>query len=77
LRGSNRAGSLLPHQNLQRAIGVIYRPESERVSHYFHANLVAQFDAVIHFDQTTAVSALEAAPTAASREVEETYPTGV
>lgn len=40
---------------LERAIGVIYRPESELGSHYFHASLSAQFDAVFHLDETTAV----------------------
>jgi erythromycin esterase-like protein len=40
---------------LERAIGVIYRPESEFASHYFQARLSDQFDAVIHFDQTRAV----------------------
>src|SRR2546421_780828 len=35
---------------LERAIGVIYRPESERLSHYFHARLPKQFDAIIHID---------------------------
>jgi erythromycin esterase-like protein len=37
---------------LERAIGVIYRPETERFSHYFNARLADQFDAVIHFDET-------------------------
>ena len=40
---------------LERAIGVIYRPETERLSHYFHADLARQFDAVLHFDRTRAV----------------------
>ena len=44
---------------LERAIGVIYRPETERQSHYFHARLPYQFDAVLHFDQTRAVKPLE------------------
>src|ERR687890_1538637 len=44
---------------LERAIGVIYRPETERMSHYFHAQLSEQFDAVLHFDETTAVEPLE------------------
>ena len=37
---------------LERFIGVIYRPETERQSHYFHARLADQFDAVIHLDRT-------------------------
>ncbi|MEX2270102.1 MAG: erythromycin esterase family protein, partial [Vicinamibacterales bacterium] len=44
---------------LERAIGVIYRPESERMSHYFRADLPAQFDAVMHIDETRALEPLE------------------
>jgi erythromycin esterase-like protein len=44
---------------LERAIGVIYQPETERASHYFYAKLSDQFDAVIHFDQTRALEPLE------------------
>lgn len=40
---------------LERAIGVLYRPQSERASHYFEANLSSQFDAVFHLDETEAV----------------------
>lgn len=43
---------------LQRAVGVIYRPESERMSHYFFTHLPQQFDAIIHIDRTTAVEPL-------------------
>ncbi|WP_255762675.1 erythromycin esterase family protein [Halomonas alkalisoli] len=39
----------------ERAIGVIYRPESERISHYFKASVAQQFDAVFHVDETQAV----------------------
>lgn len=50
-QGSHVTGGL--HEPmLERAIGVIYRPESELTSHYFHARLSGQFDAIIHFDQT-------------------------
>src|SRR3712207_7100478 len=45
-------GDALDHTRLERAIGVIYRPDSERVSHYFEARLADQFDAVIHLDET-------------------------
>ncbi|ETO92580.1 erythromycin esterase family protein [Legionella oakridgensis] len=44
---------------LQRAIGVIYRPETERASHYFFTHLPTQFDCMIHFDKTTAVRPLD------------------
>jgi erythromycin esterase-like protein len=62
---------------LERAIGVIYRPESERISHYFRARLHEQFDAVIHIDETRAVEPLERTPEWEAGEVWETYPTGV
>jgi erythromycin esterase-like protein len=44
---------------LERAIGVIYRPETERYSHYFSAHLARQFDAIIHFDESRAVEPLD------------------
>jgi erythromycin esterase-like protein len=63
-----------PH--LSRAIGVIYHPATERVSHYFHTRLSDQFDAVVHVDETTAVEAL---PEVSRDPVDlaVTYPTGV
>jgi erythromycin esterase-like protein len=64
-------------RRLERAIGVIYRPQTERVSHYFDADLPAQFDAVLHFDQTTAVEPLEAISIPDEEEVPETFPFGV
>jgi erythromycin esterase-like protein len=62
---------------LERAIGVIYRPETERASHYFHARLSDQFDAVLHFDHTRAVEPLERSAEWQAGEVEETFPTGL
>lgn len=62
---------------LQRAIGVIYRPDTERLSHYFHAQLPKQFDAMIHFDRTRAVEPLERGGTWHSAEPPETYPSGM
>jgi len=62
---------------LERAIGVIYRPETERVSHYFDAQLSHQFDAVIHFDQTRAVEPLDRTAGWDSGELPETFPSGV
>lgn len=67
----------LRHPRLERAIGVIYRPQTERASHYFHANLHAQFDAVIHIDQTRAVEPLERMGTWDDDEIPETFPVGV
>ena len=62
---------------LERAIGVIYRPESERGSHYFYASLGEQFDAVIHLDHTRAVEPLERTSLWDAGEPPETYPTGL
>ncbi|MGN6554253.1 MAG: erythromycin esterase family protein [Verrucomicrobiota bacterium] len=62
---------------LQRAIGVIYRPETERWSHYFHARLSQQFDAVIHFDHTRAVEPLERTAEWDKGELPDTYPSAV
>ena len=62
---------------LERAIGVIYRPESERLSHYYSAHLPEQFDAILHFDATRAVRPLERSAAWSAAEVEETYPTGL
>jgi erythromycin esterase-like protein len=61
---------------LERAIGVVYLPETERRSHYFYARLPEQFDAVLHFDETRAVEPLERIPVP-SGEVAETFPSGV
>jgi erythromycin esterase-like protein len=58
---------------LERTIGVIYRPETERHSHCSHARLPEQFDAVLHVDGTHAVEPLERI---APRETAETYPSG-
>ncbi len=64
---------------LERAIGVIYRPETERLSHYFAARLPQQFDAVFHYDHTRAVEPLERTPAWERGEIEmpETYPTAL
>jgi len=61
----------------ERAIGVIYLPESELASHYFHARLSDQFDAVIHIDRTRAVEPLEPASEWGIGEPAETFPSGV
>jgi erythromycin esterase-like protein len=67
----------LRERRLERAIGVIYRPETERFSHYFHARLADQFDAVLHLDRTTAVEPLERTSEWEPEELPETYPFGV
>jgi erythromycin esterase-like protein len=67
----------LSQLQLERAIGVIYRPDTERQSHYFHARLSDQFDAVIHFDETRAVEPLERTAAWEAGEVPETFPSGI
>ncbi len=62
---------------LERAIGVIYRPETERQSHYFRARLPDQFDVVIHIDHTRAVEPLERTALWDGASVPEAYPTGL
>ena len=47
----------LPGERLQRAIGAIYRPQAERVSHYLRARIAEQFDAIVHIDETHALRA--------------------
>ncbi len=59
---------------LERAIGVIYKPETERLSHYFGARLPHQFDAVFHYDVTRAVEPLERTGLWERGELPETYP---
>lgn len=63
----------LESPRLERAIGVIYRPETERASHYFHASLPRQFDAVIHVDNSRAVEPLDRIQPE-SEDLPETYP---
>jgi protein-L-isoaspartate(D-aspartate) O-methyltransferase len=65
---------LLADARLERAIGVIYRPETERASHYFHAVLPAQFDEWIWIEETRAVRPLEAGQ---SDGIQDTYPFGL
>lgn len=71
------APARLREPRLERAIGVIYRPDTERMSHYFHARLPQQFDVVLHFDETRAVEPLERSAPPAQEELAETYPSGV
>ena len=62
---------------LQRAIGVIYRPDTERQSHYFNARVTQQFDLMLHYDRTRAVEPLERTPEWEAGELPETYPTAL
>lgn len=58
LRGSDHLVSGLGEPRLQRAIGVVYQPQTERHSHYFQARLSDQFDAILFFDRSRAVAPL-------------------
>jgi erythromycin esterase-like protein len=79
LRSPSPAAAALDPARLERAIGVIYRPETERLSHYFGARLPQQFDAVFHYDHTRAVEPLERSPVWERGEPEllETYPSAL
>jgi len=69
--------TILSQPRLERAIGVIYRPETELQSHYFEADLSRQFDAVLHLDHTHALEPLERTPLWDRDEPAETFPTGL
>jgi erythromycin esterase-like protein len=77
LRDAEQLREALEPALLERAIGVVYLPQSERVSHYFHATLTDQFDAVIHVDETRAVEPLDRTPGWEAGELPDTYPTGL
>ena len=74
---SGAVAAELGRPRLERAIGVIYRPETERASHYFGARLAGQFDAVIHIDETRALEPLERGSIWEMAEPPETYPTAI
>jgi len=67
----------LDEPRLERAIGVIYRPETERASHYYNASLSRQFDAVLHYDVTRAVEPLERSAQWNRGEFPETFPSAL
>lgn len=75
--GDSIVHAALVTPRLERAIGVIYRPQTERGSHYFHARLSEQFDAVIHLDHTRALVPLERTSLWDEGEPPETYPSGL
>src|SRR4051812_3137579 len=77
LNGAVAETPLLSKPRLERAIGVIYRPETERLSHYFRADLRRQFNAVYHFDATRALEPLEKPEGWEHTEVPETFPSGI
>ena len=67
---------LLPPR-LERAIGVVYHPDTELASHYFYASLPHQFDELIWFDETRAVQPLAIPSPRLGADVPETYPFGL
>lgn len=71
------ASAALEMVRLGRAIGVIYRPDTERQSHYFHVRPSDQFDAMIHIDSTRALEPLETTSAWVAGQNPETYPTGL
>jgi erythromycin esterase-like protein len=80
LQAGDKAQQLIAEAGpmLQRAIGVIYRPRTERYSHYFESDLANQFDAMIHLDRTRALEALDSpGQTPATDEVPETFPSAI
>jgi erythromycin esterase-like protein/predicted phosphoribosyltransferase len=77
IRTSPDVRGVLAARRLERAIGVLYLPESERASHYFRASLGDQFDFVVHIDETRAVEPLERSPLWQDGELAETYPSGL
>lgn len=77
LRAGGLAAKGLRAPRLERAIGVIYQPQTERWSHYFAARLADQFDAVIHLDESQALEPLERGAPWATGEAPETFPSTV
>jgi erythromycin esterase-like protein len=71
------AAPALAEPLLERAIGVVYRPESELESHYFRASLGAQFDGLFHLDETTAVEPFDITEHWTLHEPPDTYPFGL
>jgi protein-L-isoaspartate(D-aspartate) O-methyltransferase len=72
--GDLRGPQALGKERLERAIGVIYRPETELASHYFRAHLPRQFDEYVWFDGTRAIKPLD---TTELKGLPDTYPFGV
>ena len=78
LNAEGAVARLCAERRLERAIGVVYRPDTERLSHYFQARIADQFDAILHLDETRAINPLDPLqrpPT--GEDVPETFPTGI
>jgi erythromycin esterase-like protein len=76
LRGDADLRASLREPRLERAIGVIYRPQTERWSHYFNSRVADQFDALLHFDETTALQPLDRSSGSEEGGLPDTYPSG-
>jgi erythromycin esterase-like protein len=77
LRDEGAVRDAMLERRLERAIGVIYQPRTERRSHYFAARMASQFDAVIHIDRTTALEPLDTGGGWHGEEPPETYPSAL
>lgn len=73
--GGSAIGSALKRERLERFIGVIYRPDTELMSHYAEASMAQQFDGLLWFDETTAVTPL--GPEHHRGGLPDTYPFGL
>ncbi|APA98349.1 erythromycin esterase family protein [Nocardia seriolae] len=73
----DNVGEILRTPRLERAIGVIYQPTTERQSHYFHTRAADRYDAIIHIDETTALEPLSPGSRWIAGTTPETYPTGL
>ena len=77
LRDNNTAVASLMTPRLQRSIGVVYKQETERYSHYLESCLPEQFDFILHFDETNAIEPLDTQTRKYYSEYGETYPSGL
>jgi len=77
LRTPSAVATALREPRLERAIGVVYQPKTERLSHYFSARLAEQFDGILHYDETRAVDPLERTGQWERGELPETFPTAL
>ena len=77
LRNDRELRVALATPRLERAIGVFYRPETERQSHYFLAQISSQFDAIPHYDVTRAVEPLERTGVRECGQIPATYPSAL
>lgn len=71
-----RGEPALAGQRLERAVGAVYTPEMERMSHYVMADLARQFDGVVHVDRTTALEPLDRGAEWAATAAEGAEPAG-